>query len=198
MSAEYRVKVGIRNNLILSAIAEMGFRSVSAFCRQYGLGETSVNNMICFRRQPISPEGSFRKEAKDLMEALGCAPGDLWTDAQLSLCLKRNNSERVVDECDVQSLIEDSLERMTLPDPADILERLQEQDRIESTLDENLSKREAKVIRLRFGIGSVCDHTLEEVGSKYDLTGTRIRQIEMTAIRKLKNTVAGKKEVTTA
>jgi RNA polymerase primary sigma factor len=49
-----------------------------------------------------------------------------------------------------------------------------------------LSPREAKVLRLRFGIGVRSDHTLEEVGQVFDLTRERIRQIEAQAIRKLR------------
>jgi RNA polymerase primary sigma factor len=49
-----------------------------------------------------------------------------------------------------------------------------------------LSPREAKVLRLRFGIGVRSDHTLEEVGQVFELTRERIRQIEAQAIRKLR------------
>jgi RNA polymerase primary sigma factor len=51
---------------------------------------------------------------------------------------------------------------------------------------DSLSPREAKVLRLRFGIGVRSDHTLEEVGQVFDLTRERIRQIEAQAIRKLR------------
>jgi RNA polymerase primary sigma factor len=49
-----------------------------------------------------------------------------------------------------------------------------------------LSEREAKIIRLRFGIDEDRDHTLEEVGERLSLTRERIRQIEKVALRKLK------------
>ncbi|MEZ4467986.1 MAG: sigma factor-like helix-turn-helix DNA-binding protein [bacterium] len=51
---------------------------------------------------------------------------------------------------------------------------------------DTLSDREARVLRLRFGIGVRSDHTLEEVGQVFDLTRERIRQIEAQAIRKLR------------
>jgi RNA polymerase sigma factor (sigma-70 family) len=50
-----------------------------------------------------------------------------------------------------------------------------------------LTPRESKVLRFRFGIGLECDHTFEEIGNMYELSKERIRQIEMKAIRKLKN-----------
>jgi len=58
-----------------------------------------------------------------------------------------------------------------------------------TTLDalEGLTKREAKVLRMRFGIDMNTDHTLEEVGKQFDVTRERIRQIEAKALRKLRH-----------
>ena len=50
-----------------------------------------------------------------------------------------------------------------------------------------LTAREAKVLRMRFGIGMNTDHTLEEVGKQFDVTRERIRQIEAKALRKLRH-----------
>ncbi|MFM8454167.1 MAG: RNA polymerase sigma factor RpoD [Gammaproteobacteria bacterium] len=50
----------------------------------------------------------------------------------------------------------------------------------------NLTPREAKVLRMRFGIDMNTDHTLEEVGKQFDVTRERIRQIEAKALRKLR------------
>jgi len=52
---------------------------------------------------------------------------------------------------------------------------------------ESLTAREAKVLRMRFGIGMNTDHTLEEVGKQFDVTRERIRQIEAKALRKLRH-----------
>ncbi|HDU7974815.1 TPA: RNA polymerase sigma factor RpoD [Legionella pneumophila] len=59
----------------------------------------------------------------------------------------------------------------------------------EATLEilEILTPREAKVLRMRFGIEMNTDHTLEEVGKQFDVTRERIRQIEAKALRKLRH-----------
>ncbi|MCW9023336.1 MAG: RNA polymerase sigma factor RpoD [Gammaproteobacteria bacterium] len=59
----------------------------------------------------------------------------------------------------------------------------------ETTQDvlEGLTAREAKVLRMRFGIDMNTDHTLEEVGKQFDVTRERIRQIEAKALRKLRH-----------
>ena len=51
----------------------------------------------------------------------------------------------------------------------------------------SLTAREAKVLRMRFGIDMNTDHTLEEVGKQFDVTRERIRQIEAKALRKLRH-----------
>jgi RNA polymerase primary sigma factor len=59
----------------------------------------------------------------------------------------------------------------------------------EATMDvlSGLTAREAKVLRMRFGIDMNTDHTLEEVGKQFDVTRERIRQIEAKALRKLRH-----------
>jgi RNA polymerase primary sigma factor len=52
---------------------------------------------------------------------------------------------------------------------------------------DSLTSREAKVLRMRFGIEMNTDHTLEEVGKQFDVTRERIRQIEAKALRKLRH-----------
>ena len=53
----------------------------------------------------------------------------------------------------------------------------------------NLTEREAKVLKMRFGIDMSTDHTLEEVGKQFDVTRERIRQIEAKALRKLRHQI---------
>ena len=59
-------------------------------------------------------------------------------------------------------------------------------DATKDVLD-TLTPREAKVLRMRFGIEMNTDHTLEEVGKQFDVTRERIRQIEAKALRKLRH-----------
>ena len=58
---------------------------------------------------------------------------------------------------------------------------------VTSDILESLTPREAKVLRMRFGIEMNTDHTLEEVGKQFDVTRERIRQIEAKALRKLRH-----------
>lgn len=78
--------------------------------------------------------------------------------------------------------IEDS--KMMSPVEAATIEGLREA--MQNVLS-SLTAREAKVLRMRFGIGMNTDHTLEEVGKQFDVTRERIRQIEAKALRKLRH-----------
>ena len=68
--------------------------------------------------------------------------------------------------------------------PSEQFDKLQLKEEISKMID-SLTDKERDIIRLRYGIGVKCDHTLEEVGRVFGLTRERIRQIEMQALRKL-------------
>lgn len=87
---------------------------------------------------------------------------------------------------DEDSHLGDFIEDSTISSPVDsaTAEGLREATR--EVLD-NLTEREAKVLKMRFGIDMASDHTLEEVGKQFDVTRERIRQIEAKALRKLRH-----------
>ena len=87
---------------------------------------------------------------------------------------------------DEDSHIGDFVEDSTISLPSDIATQDGLKELIGNALG-GLTAREAKVLRMRFGIGMNTDHTLEEVGKQFDVTRERIRQIEAKALRKLRH-----------
>ena len=87
---------------------------------------------------------------------------------------------------DDDSHLGDFIEDSNMESP---IERATAEGLREATLEilETLTPREAKVLRMRFGIEMNTDHTLEEVGKQFDVTRERIRQIEAKALRKLRH-----------
>ncbi|MCK9535078.1 MAG: RNA polymerase sigma factor RpoD [Pseudomonas sp.] len=87
---------------------------------------------------------------------------------------------------DEDSHLGDFIEDSSMQSPIDIatVESLKEATR---DVLGGLTEREAKVLRMRFGIDMNTDHTLEEVGKQFDVTRERIRQIEAKALRKLRH-----------
>ncbi len=87
---------------------------------------------------------------------------------------------------DEDSHLGDFIEDSTMQSPIEVatVESLKEATR---EVLAGLTAREAKVLRMRFGIDMNTDHTLEEVGKQFDVTRERIRQIEAKALRKLRH-----------
>ncbi len=84
------------------------------------------------------------------------------------------------------SLLSDFVEDHAHPDPQEISVTQSLKECLCKVMD-SLSPREAKVLRMRYGIEVGCDHTLEEVGQCFSVTRERIRQIEAQAIQKLRH-----------
>jgi len=85
----------------------------------------------------------------------------------------------------------DFLEDKTTTSPSDSLITEDLTTQVKRALD-TLSPKEKEILRLRFGIGEESEHTLEEVGRHFSLTRERIRQIEVKALRKLRQPLRGK------
>jgi len=87
---------------------------------------------------------------------------------------------------DDDSHLGDFIEDQSTMAPSDAATYASLRDVTKEVLD-TLTPREAKVLRMRFGIEMSTDHTLEEVGKQFDVTRERIRQIEAKALRKLRH-----------
>lgn len=87
---------------------------------------------------------------------------------------------------DEDSHLGDFIEDTNVESPIDNTTNINLQETVRDVLA-GLTPREAKVLRMRFGIDMNTDHTLEEVGKQFDVTRERIRQIEAKALRKLRH-----------
>ena len=202
----YRVKVTVRNNLLLTAIEDAGYTSVASFAKAIGYTAQEVSRFVALRKPPINVNGEFCPCAKHIMEALGAAPHDLWTTEQLTMNLRRNTKEyafpikNLLDTVSMQSVLGGNVLQLEDATYEDIKTPEQNQTkkellaRIEENLD-SLTPRQAKVLRLRFGIGSGSERTLEEVADIFKVGKERIRQIEAKALRKLREPVRAEKVI---
>ena len=87
---------------------------------------------------------------------------------------------------DEDSHLGDFIEDQTISSPVDDATSAGLREATRDVLS-NLTEREARVLKMRFGIDMPTDHTLEEVGKQFDVTRERIRQIEAKALRKLRH-----------
>jgi RNA polymerase sigma factor (sigma-70 family) len=189
MVNEYRIRVTVKNNLILTAIERAGYRSAAAFCREAGMTPTALSGLITMKSPPLLVTGEFSEGAKNLMEILCLAPTDLWTSEQLTLKLRHNSAERDVNLDGMRAALGMNAEEalmLVAPSPEEAMEEKDIANLIEEQLA-TILPNEQRVLRMRYGIGCP-EHTLAEVGRALDLSQERIRQIEAKALRKLKYT----------
>ena len=174
---DYRVKITVRNDRILSKI-ESEYVSVRNFCMAMNLEYQRITDLIR-GTSPINAKGEIRELVKKLMEALGCSIDELFTEKQLKGFVSHNKFETKVDEKDLMKIKQDikPLELgMMEQDVTKVLNKI---------FHKFLTPREERVIRMRFGIGTWSDSTLEEVGLQFQVTLERIRHIEQNAMKKL-------------
>jgi len=173
---EYRIKISVRNNLIMSAIEKAGYTSIQRFCRDKDISASGVTALIALKTPPIMRCGSFSSIASQLMAELCMLPTELWTAEQLTMALKHNTSFRNVGKEELQLSSDEALKL--------VFDR-EKEEKVAEVL-ETMTPRNKKVLEMRYGIGGGEPLTLEEVATVFDLTKERIRQIEAKAIRLLK------------
>lgn len=87
---------------------------------------------------------------------------------------------------DDDSTLGDFLENQESVSPYEAVQCRELSSRVKNILG-TLSKREEKIIRLRFGIGEKAEYTLEEIGKRFNVSRERIRQIEKKALNRLRH-----------
>lgn len=183
---EYRVKVTVRNNLLLSTIEDAGYKSQAEFARSAGLTDNHVTALVGLRACPIRNDGTFTEIAKTIMEVLGACPTDLWTNEQLSMRLKNNSAEGEMSKAELlPALGMNPIDLVEFKAPDEYASDNQRTTVVASTL-KTLTFREQMIIGQRFGINSE-EKTYEEIGKSLNLTRERIRQLEARALRKLRH-----------
>ncbi len=184
---EYRIKVTVRNNLLLSAIEDAGYKAQSEFARACGVTPQEINSLVAMRKPPINIDGTFSPMAKTIMEVLGACPTDLWTEEQLTMELRRNTVEKELSrEAVIEALQYEGGSLLELASPEDVLNQKQFRQEVAGVL-ETLTPTERKVLSLKYGIGEVdqVEHNDAEIAKVFNKSRTWPNIVEAKAMRKL-------------
>lgn len=188
---DYRIEMKVRNNRILELIEDNGYKTVGEFCRTNEIVKND-NSHICelvnMKVSPLNREGEFTPVVKRLCDALACSPEDLFTHDQMMAELETNKRTLKVNEAQVKFMLNHEQEPV-------LLEDMVAKDQLNASLSvliEELTPRETKVIKLRFGLDGTESHTYDQVAKVFDVTRERIRQIELKALRKMRHTTRSK------
>ena len=142
----------------------------------------TINKMNRINRQHLQEHG-FEPDARLLAEKMEMPEDKI---RKIMKIAKEPISMETPIGDDDDSHLGDFIEDSSNTAPIDAALQAGLRDLVKDILD-GLTPREAKVLRMRFGIEMSTDHTLEEVGKQFDVTRERIRQIEAKALRKLKH-----------
>ncbi len=142
----------------------------------------TINKMNRISRQVLQETG---KEAAPALLAEKMELSEAKIRGILKISKEPVSTETPLGE-DGDSTLGDFLEDDTALSPVESTDQTMLREVTKKALD-SLEPREAKILRMRFGIEMVTDHTLEEVGKQFDVTRERIRQIEAKALRKLRH-----------
>ncbi|MEC8461459.1 MAG: RNA polymerase sigma factor RpoD [Pseudomonadota bacterium] len=143
----------------------------------------TINKMSRITRQYMQDTG--KEPSLNTLSKLMEIPVDKIRKVQ-KIAKEPVSTESPIGDDDDGSSVGDFIPDMSGTQPIDSATNSNLKNAIEEVL-QTLSPREAKVLRMRFGIQMNTDHTLEEVGKQFDVTRERIRQIEAKALRKLRH-----------
>lgn len=177
--SDYRVKITIRNDRILSKIEELGFSSVVKFCKHTGMSWSYVTQVISGKIPPLHKNGEIRENVKILLENLDITLEEAFTEKQLKGFAK-NSFEKKIKEDRLLTLINPINNLETKAIESDV------KDKINKILFEHLLPRERYVIAKRYGFIDNSDiQTYEEIGLELRVTRERVRQMELKGIKRL-------------
>lgn len=183
---EYRIDIKVRNNLILKKIEEAGYKNLGELCSKNNIKfkYSTINSILNMKKSPLDCSGNFNSSIVKLCEIIKCSPDELFTETQINTSLSTNKRTLEVKEAEMKYLLENSKEP-----------KLLEENYYENQLNDNLEKslsrlspREEKIIKLRF----YENKTLKEIGKELNITGSRVRAIEVEALKKLRHPIKNK------
>ena len=177
---DYRVKITIRNERLLSAIEGKGFESVAKFCAEHILDYVQTSEIIRGRLKPINENGKLNNKVENLLNILGLDIKDAFTPKQLQ-GFKNTSYEIKVKEKELKQLVNPVKNQELKYIETEVKKKISE------VLAIRLTPREEKVVRMRFGIGTGTEHTLTEIGQQFSISNSRTGQILAKALRKLKH-----------
>ena len=148
----------------------------------------------------IETINKFNRVSRQLMQKNGAEPTPEELSKAMGLSLEKVRrilkiaKEPVPMETpigDDDATLGDFLEDTSAVDPMDVVMHKDRKKFMRDFFERELAPREAKVLSMRFGINVDSDYTLEEVGRQFEVTRERIRQIEVKALRKMRNIKRG-------
>ena len=179
--SDYRVRISIRNERLLSAIEEAGYPSARQCSIANGYPEPFVGQLVSGSRKPLDVKtGKPTKFCKEILKILGKNIEDCFTPRQLQ-GFKKSSYQIKVDEKELKQLVSEH------KNEGGTLLESELDKKITQVLSTRLGPREEKMIRMHYGLGKYKEYTKAELAKYYNLSDDRIGQILKKAIFKLQH-----------
>ena len=181
--SDYRVKILIRNERLLSAIEKAGYPSARQCSIVNGYPSIKIGQLVSGSRKPLDTKtGKPTKFCKEVLKILGKNIEDCFTPRQLQ-GFKKSSYQIKVDEKELKQLVSYHKNEGDTFLEADL------DKKITQVLSIRLTPREEKVIRMHYGLGIDREHNIIEISEHFGVSRSRMDQILKNAIIKLQHPV---------
>jgi transcriptional regulator with XRE-family HTH domain len=178
---EYNILIKVRNNYLLTRMRRAGHFTVASLSRDSGVSQGTIGKYLNMQTVPQRGTGTWSKNALKLAKYFGCLPDDMFPPVSL---LGKNTAELEMSESELR---EGLLSVSQVPKlPFDAVNENEFLAAINEALS-TLPPRTQLVLSARFGLNGQPERTLEDIANELELSRDRVRQIEQTALRRLKH-----------
>jgi RNA polymerase sigma factor (sigma-70 family) len=174
---DYRIKVTIRNDRLLTAMENQGFVSVSQFAATNQLNYQRTSEIFNGKLKPINEKGKLKPLAEEILAVLNLDTSDAFTDRQLKGFV-RTSFEKRIKEKDLLKIANPIKNHELL-----IMEK--EVNQVLEKIIKDLGPRGEKIVNMMNGLAGSVEHTQKEIGQILGISGGRVGQIYQKCLRKL-------------
>jgi len=179
--SDYRVRISIRNERLLSAIEEAGYPSARQCSIANGYPEALVGQLVSGSRKPLNYKtGKPTEFCKEILKILGKNIEDCFTPRQLQ-GFKKSSYQIKVDEKELKQLVS-----YHKNEGGTLLESELDK-KITEVLSTRLNPRQEKIVRMYFGLGIDREYTINEIAKHLGISRSRLDQILKNSITKLQH-----------
>lgn len=187
---DYLLKIKVQNNKIVSLMYGMGIKSVSELSRQSKIGLGLLHGLINMTDTPLClkyndskyTDRPWRACVIKLADFFGVLPDEMFNEQQMFMSLQNNHTERTITTRDINALLPGYVPPLSLEDKVAHDEGIKI---LNETLEE-LTPKEQKILKMRFGLDGHEEMYLEEAANAVGVTRERVRQIQMQALRHIR------------
>lgn len=175
---DYLVTITVKNNVLLSAMKQNGFKTAASLSRASGVSQQLIGGYLNLKATPFGQLG-FKESIIKLSKVLRILPEDLFPSQHIKKALNKNKTSIELSASAVENFLEQK-------NPEKLLELKEMKKQINLSLS-RLGERDRGIIEYRFGLNGRKQKTLKECGKIYGVTRERIRGLEARGLRCLRD-----------